>query len=204
MPADTSADPEFPLAEPDPAALEAFADLVLRRRTSLRMDRDREVPIELAERLCRLATWAPNHKKTWPWRFALLVGPARARLGELTADQLEAEGVTDEAKLAKARGKYLRAPMMVAVGCAPHPDPELHDENRDAVAAGVQTFLLGATAVGLASFWASGAPLRSAAVRELCGFDPDDRIVALVYLGWPVGDVPVPERPPVPLTVVDR
>lgn len=204
MPADATADPDFPAAEADPAALEAFEDLARRRRTNLRMDREREVPVELAERLCRLATWAPNHKKTWPWRFALLVGDARDRLGELVARQLVAEGVTDEAKLATARGKYRRAPMMVAVGCAPHDDPELHDENRDAVAAAVQTFLLGATAVGLASFWSSGAPLRSAAVRELCGFDPDDRIVALCYLGWPAGDVPAPERPPAPLTVVDR
>ena len=28
---------------------------------------------QLVQRLCRLATWAPNHKKTWPWRFALFV-----------------------------------------------------------------------------------------------------------------------------------
>jgi len=203
VPAETSVDPSYPPAEPDPFALEAFEDLAARRRTSLRLDREREVPIELAERLCRLATWAPNHKRTWPWRFAVLVGPARQRLGELTAEQLTAEGVTDEAKLDKARGKYLRAPMVLAVGAAPDVDPELHDENRDAVAAGVQTLLLGATAVGLGSFWASGAPLRSAAVRELCGFEPHDRLVALVYLGWPVGDVPVPERPTPRVAVVD-
>ncbi|HSL57663.1 MAG TPA: nitroreductase [Acidimicrobiales bacterium] len=204
MPADASIDPSFPPVEPDPFALEAFEELAARRRTTLRLDREREVPIDLAERLCQLATWAPNHKRTWPWRFALLVGGARARLGDLTAEQLVAEGVTDDAKLAKARTKYLRAPMMLAVGAAPHPDPELHGENRDAVAAAVQTLLLGATAVGLGSFWASGAPLRSAAVRELCGFEPDDRIVALVYLGWPAGEVPVPERPPAPVVVVDR
>jgi nitroreductase len=176
--------------------LATFTDLVTRRRTSLLIDRQRPVPDELVAQLCRLATWAPNHKKTWPWRFSVLTGDARVRLGELTAQQLIDEGVTNEAKLDKARGKYLRAPTIVMVAARPHyDDPELHEENRHSVAAGVQTFLLGATAAGLASFWASGAPLRSAAVRELCGFDDDDAIVALIYLGWPNGDVDPPQRP---------
>jgi nitroreductase len=176
--------------------LAAFTDLVTRRRTSLLIDRQREVPQELVMRLCRLATWAPNHKRTWPWRFTVLTGDARRRLGELTAQQLVDEGVTYEPKLDKARGKYLRAPTIVMVAARPnHDDPELHEENLHSVAAGVQTFLLGATAAGLASFWASGAPLRSAAVKEMCGFDPDDRMVALVYLGWPAGSVTTPERP---------
>ena len=51
--------------------LTLYEVLVSARRTSLRMDQGRAVPQELVDRLCRLATWAPNHKKTWPWRFAL-------------------------------------------------------------------------------------------------------------------------------------
>ncbi|MGY6501893.1 MAG: nitroreductase family protein [Acidimicrobiales bacterium] len=172
-----------------------FTDLATRRRTSLLIDRERPVPDELVLRLCRLATWAPNHKKTWPWRFSVLTGDARLRLGDLTAQQLIDEGIDHQPKLDKARTKYLRSPTVVMVATRPHGDPELHDENRDATAAAVQTLLLGATAAGLASFWASGAPLRSAAVRELCGFDDEDRIIALVYLGWPAGTVEPPQRP---------
>lgn len=179
----------------DVTALEQFTELATRRRTSLVLDRETPVPDDVVEHLCRLATWAPNHKKTWPWRFAALTGEARARLGEHTRDQLVAEGVTDPAKLDKAIGKYLRAPTILLVGCAANDDPELHDENRDAVAAAIQTLLLGATAAGLASFWASGAVLRSPAVLDLAGFDPTDRIVGLVYLGWPTGSVEAPTRP---------
>jgi nitroreductase len=176
--------------------LATFTDLATRRRTSLLIDRQRPVPDDLVLRLCRLATWAPNHKKTWPWRFSVLTGDARVRLGELTAQQLIDEGVTKEAKLEKARGKYLRAPTIVMVAARPHHDDhELDAENLHAVAAGVQNFLLGATAAGLASFWASGAPLRADSVKELCGFDLDDRLVALIYLGWPTGTVEIPDRP---------
>src|SRR5690606_33005866 len=124
----------------DVAALEQFTELATRRRTSLVMDRRSPVPDDLVAHLCRLATWAPNHKKTWPWRFAVLTGEARGRLGELARDQLVAEGVTDPAKLEKALGKYLRAPTIVLVASAAHEDADLDVENRDAVAAAIQNF----------------------------------------------------------------
>jgi nitroreductase len=182
--------------------LRPLETLVGRRRTNLRMDADRPVPLELVERLCRLATWAPNHKRTWPWRFAALVGDARARLGAAVADFDAGRGAPAE-KVAKARVKYLRAPLMLAVASAGDGDPVRRRENRDAVAAGVQNILLGATAAGLASYWGTGAVVEAPAVRALCGFAPEDDLVALLYLGWPIGEVPVPDRPPPWLHVVD-
>jgi nitroreductase len=175
--------------------LDDLETLVAGRRTNLRMDPERPVDDALLSRLCGLAMWAPNHKRTWPWRFAALRGAARARLGELLADALSAQGAA-EAKVSKARGKYLRAPVVLAVASAADPDAERAAENRDAVAAGVQNLLLGATAAGLASYWGTGAVTGLDEVKALCGFDRTDTIVSLIYLGWPVGDVPVPERPP--------
>ncbi len=168
--------------------------LVRTRRTNLRMDPDRPVPEELIARLCELATWAPNHKRTWPWRFALLAGDARARLGEVLATALVADGAAESA-IAKARRKYLRAPVVLAVASAGDADPIRDAENRDAVAAGVQNLLLGATAVGLASYWGTGEVTRLAEVKELCCFDEHDTIVALLYLGWPAEAAPIPARP---------
>ena len=46
------------------------------------VDRERPVPRDLVDELCALAAWAPNHKRTWPWRFAIAEGEGRARLGE--------------------------------------------------------------------------------------------------------------------------
>jgi nitroreductase len=182
--------------------LDRFEALARSRRTNLRMDPDRSVPTELLERLCRLAIWAPNHKRTWPWRFTALVGGARAKLGEALARSLDAAG-EPAAKVEKARGKYLRAPVMLAIAAVGDPDPVRRAENRDAVAAGVQNLLLGATAVGLASYWGTGAVTEVPEVRALCGLEPGDQLVALLYLGWPLGDVPVPARPEPVLRVVE-
>ena len=95
--------------------LALFEVLATSRRTSLKMDRERGVPVELVQRLCRLATWAPNHKKTWPWRFALFTGEGRAELGATIADALVANGFDDAKRLEKYRVKYLRAPAMLVV-----------------------------------------------------------------------------------------
>ncbi len=78
-----------------------------------------------------------------------------------------------------------------------------HAENRDAVAAGVQNLLLGATAAGLGSFWSSSMPEADAAVAQLCDWTEGTRTVAVVYLGWPIGEVPIPERPTPAITRLD-
>ena len=179
-----------------------FAALVRTRRTSRLVDQEREVPVDLVAELCGLATWAPNHKKTWPWRFALFTGDGRARLGRTMVDDMVDADVGDEGKRAKTLTKYERTPAILVVGCAPHDDELLDRENRDAVAAGIQNLLLGATAVGLASFWSSPAVTRPTRVLDLCGFGPDDQVVGLIYLGWAIDEATVPERPTMPITHV--
>jgi nitroreductase len=179
---------------------EQLAALIRERRTSLLMDRERSVEPVLIEALCDLACWAPNHKKTWPWRFAEFTGDGRARLGETMALDMIHADFSDDAKRDKTRRKYLRAPSVLVVGSTPHPNEMLHQENRDAVAAGIQNLLLGATSLGLASFWSTPALTRPPGVLALSGFEPEDGVVGVLYLGWPDGECPVPDRPEITIT----
>ena len=175
--------------------LDMLEALAQRRRSNLRVDPDRPVAPELVGRLVRLAGTAPNHKKTYPWRFRVVTGDSRAALGDALARDLEADGEENPAKVAKARVKYLRAPVVLVVAAAAGTHDVMTEENRDAVAAAIQTLLLGATAVGLASLWSTGAAAHSVGVAELCGLDPTDTVVGLVYLGWPISDPECPPRP---------
>jgi nitroreductase len=174
----------------------ALASLVRQRRTSMLVDRDRPVPEELVETLCELAQWAPNHKRTWPWRFAMVEGQARSTLGNTIADSMERSGDPAE-KVAKTRTKYLRVPVTLVVGSAPGDSPHRTAENRDAAAAGVQNILLGATSLGIASYWGSCPDAAHEPVAGLCGFEPGTHISALIYLGWASTAVEAPARPPV-------
>ena len=181
---------------------EQFADLARARRTSLLINREQPVKAEIIDELCALATWAPNHKRTRPWKFAEFTGAGRARLGKtMAADMVDAE-FGDDTKREKTRTKYTRAPSVLVVGCEPHANEMLHHENRDAVAAAIQNVLLGATALGLSSFWSTPALTRPPKVLELCGFDQEDRVIAVLYLGWPDGECTAPERPMLSITRV--
>ena len=163
------------------------------------VDRDRPVEPALVEELCALAACAPNHKKTRPWRFAYFSGEGRTRLGEtMVADMVDAD-FGDEGKREKTRTKYLRTPATLVVGCAPHDNELLDTENRDAVAAGIENILLAATSRGLATFWSSPALTSAPKVLDLCGFGPSDRIVGVIYLGWPTTEPVPPPRPEVHL-----
>lgn len=171
-----------------------LAELIRARRSSLLIDAQREVPRTLIEEILELVTWAPNHKRTWPWRLAVLRGESRRILGESIADVMAAQG-DDAPKVEKTRTKYLRSPIVIAAGAAAGDSPERTAENRYAVAAGLQNLLLGAQAHGLAALW--GSPMRgaNAAINSVCGFPADTEVIGLVYVGWPTGTVETPLRP---------
>jgi nitroreductase len=181
---------------------EQFVDLVRARRTQLVMDLEKPVDRTMVEQLCSAAVWAPNHQLTWPWVFAVFTGDSRRKLGEAAADAMQARGDA-EMKVAKTRTKYLRAPVIVVVGTLPGESELQTEENRDAVAAGIQNMLLGATALGLASFWSSAPKGANDAIGEVCGFAPHTHVTGVLYFGWPAREPNPGERPPPAITWFD-
>jgi nitroreductase len=174
--------------------LDDLGRLIRARRTSMLVDVDRPVPHDLVERMCELAQWAPNHKRTWPWRFAFVEGDARAELGNLIADAMAARDDPPD-KVAKTRKKYLRTPATLVVGATAGDSPLRSVENRDATAAGIQNLLLAATAAGLASYWGSCPKGANDPVARWCGFDEGTAVCGLIYLGWASTVVAAPARP---------
>lgn len=181
--------------------VEPIDDLIRSRRTSMIVD-DRDIELSVVEELCELASWAPCHKRTWPWNFALLVKSARGRFGETVADAMAAAG-DEESRVTKARTKYLRTPAVLVVASSPGDTPVRTAENRDATAAAIQNLLLAARARGIATFWSSCPRGCNDAVVNFCGFDSASAVVGIVYLGYSSKDVEVPLRPRARLAVFD-
>lgn len=181
---------------------EEFSILVAARRTNMFVDLERNIPRQLLDQLCTLATWAPNHKRTWPWCFAQITGESRARLGDIAADAMLRFGDSAE-KVLKTRTKYLRAPAILVVGSHSGDTLLRSAENRDATSAGIQNILLGATAAGLASYWSSCPKGANDDVATFCGFESDTYIVSIMYLGWPIRSADVPKRPPAEVHYID-
>lgn len=168
----------------------AVAGAIRNRRSNLNVDLDRPVPPEVIEDLLDLAVSAPNHYRTNPWRFVVLTGAARERLGDVVAREVGKQPNVTDAIRERQRGQFLRSPAVVVVASNGDDDPIKHFENKHAVAAGIQNILVGATAAGLASAWKSGPgmvdPAVSAVLKEELGLGAKDEIVGFVYLGYPI------------------
>jgi len=182
---------------------EELADLVRTRRTDMMVDKDRALDAGVVEKLCELAMWAPNHKLTFPWMFAAVTNDARERLSNCTADAMARDGDKPE-KIAKARTKFQRAPVILIVGTESGDTQLRTEENRDAVSAGIQNILLGATSLGLASFWSSCPKGVNDDIANFCDFKPGTHITAMIYLGYPQRQAPAIARPPVKIKTISN
>jgi nitroreductase len=155
------------------------------------------VPREVIEKLLDAAVQAPNHYKVRPWRFVVLTGSGRNKLGEVMAQSMKARfpQLTEEA-LNKERGKPLRSPVLIAVGVdKPTESKVLEIENICATAAACENILLAAHALGLAAQWRTGDAARDPMVKKLLGFSEDQHIISFLYIGY--SDV-VPDAAPRP------
>ncbi len=157
----------------------------------------RPVDREQIEQLLDAGVQAPNHYKVRPWRFVVLSGQARERLGEVMAEVFHRRFPTvDPAALQKERGKPLRSPVIIAVGVdAPSEPKVLEIENICAVAAACENILLAAHAMGLGGKWRTGGPARDPDIKDFLGFSPEQHLIAFLYIGYPEVDVEPAARP---------
>ena len=151
------------------------------------------VPRELIEKLLSAAVQAPNHYKVRPWRFVVLTGAARERLGDVMADSLKAEHPEyPPTAFDKERGKPLRSPLLIAVGVDKPAEAKV---NICAAAAAVENLLLAAHAEGLGAKWRTGAPATDPKVKQFLGFEADQHLIGFIYIGYSESSPELKERP---------
>jgi nitroreductase len=137
------------------------------------------------DELFELASWAPNHHLTNPWRFRVLGASSRARLMQLAESEQPGAAV-----------KLQRAPTLVAVTVVQSGEAEQDREDLLATAVAAYLVLLGAHDRGLAGYWRSVALLDDPRGREILGIGPEQTPLGLLYLGEPVQEQRVPPRAP--------
>ena len=144
-----------------------------------------EIDPEVLDELMELATWAPNHHLTNPWRFRVLGPRTRRRLMDMAEEREPGSAV-----------KLRRAPTLIAVSV--RQTGEAAQDREDLLATGVAAYLvlLGAHGRGLAGYWRTVALLDTPDGRSALGLGEDEAPVGLLYLGWPVQEQRVPERAP--------
>ncbi|HLJ64805.1 MAG TPA: nitroreductase [Stellaceae bacterium] len=128
---------------------------------------------------------APDHGRLKPWRFIIIRGDARARLGEVLAKTQPRD-----------REKPLRAPLILVVAAHLEASPKIPAvEQILAAGAAAQNIQLAAHALGFGTFWRTGWPAYDALVKAALGLAPDDAIIGFLYMGTPVAPPPPPGIP---------
>ena len=151
---------------------------------------------EHIEQIIRAGARAPDHGRLRPWRFVVLEGDARARLGDAMADMLKKKfPEAQAAQLDVERGKAMRAPTIIAVAAKITQGKIPEIEQITAVAAGVQNMFLAAHALGYGAMWKTGGAAYDDSVKTMFGLAPEDHIVALLYLGTATVKGPLIEAP---------
>jgi nitroreductase len=145
------------------------------------------LPRAVIMKLLEAGNRAPNHYKVRPWRFVVLTGNARNKLGDVMAAS-QADRLPDlpPEGMDKTRALPLRAPVLIAVGVdKPTESKVLEVENICAVSAACQNILLAAHASGLGAIWRTGEWARDAKVKAFLGFEADQHITGFIYVGVP-------------------
>lgn len=161
----------------------------IRNRRDLEAFAPEAPPREVIERLIAAATWAPNHRRTEPWRFHVLAGAGRDALADAIASWAAASGMP-EGIGTSARSKLLRAPVALFVTQIAADTAEREREDYAACWCALQNLLLAAHAEGLAAHLSTGGILDYAATRAHLGLAEGERVVSLVNIGRLAADAP--------------
>ncbi len=179
------------MSDPNPV-IEAIRSRRSIRKMRLDLSPTREQVTEIIE----AATWAPNHHLTEPWRFIVIAGEERRRLGEALAEAMVLVFPdTPKEKLELERTKPLSAPVILTVVSAVRVGPKiLEQEELIAAGAALQNVLLAAQALGLSTMVRTGAHSYSERMRRFLELREDESLVGMVYLGYGSEPQPIGKR----------
>ena len=150
--------------------------------------------------ILKIATRVPDHKKLAPWRFIVFEGAARARMGDIFAEacQLEEKEPPSRVRLDLERGRFMRAPLVMAVISEIKPKPGA-PEWEQVLSAGAACFntCLAANALGFGTCWITEWMAYSQAVRAALQLKDSERVAGFIYLGTALEKPEERERPDV-------
>lgn len=153
-----------------------------------------EITREELERLLSVTSFAPNHKKTRPWRFHVFTGEAKNALGEKLASVYKE--TTDPEKFLENKMKSIqeKAVQSQVVICIVHhisqsvPEWEEHA----AIAMSVQNLWLKATELGIGGYWSTPSLVRH--LDDYLSLEENENCLGFFYLGKTDYEFPVKEH----------
>ncbi len=137
------------------------------------------------ETILAAASRVPDHGKLAPWRFLVIAGAARDRVGALIAGTFAAD-YPDAApeRLAQERSRLTHAPLVVAVVSRAAPHVKI-PEWEQVLSAGAATMnlVIAANAAGFATSWLTEWFAYDRRVLDALGLAPWEKLAGFVHIG---------------------
>ena len=173
-------------------------DFLLTRRSILARMMDGPGPSEEdLRKILEAGMRVPDHGRLTPWRFIVIRGDAREKMGEVLAETFKKnnpDAIEEQVEIERER--LTRAPVVVAVASKvvkEHKIPEW--EQMLSSGAACQTMLIAALSMGYAAQWITEWYAYDPTVKAALGLEPDDRIAGYLYLGSEAGEATERARP---------
>ena len=157
---------------------------VLRGRRTIDQYIQTPVPNELVREAVEVATWAPNHYVSEPWRIILPGAATVQRIVDLCAEMVAAEKSQELGE--HQRNAWSEKPGWLIVTCTHNEDELREREDYAACCAAVQNFMLYLWKAGVGSKWTTGAITREPRFFDIIGVDEDAAfVVGMIWFGYP-------------------
>ncbi|MFN2262232.1 MAG: nitroreductase, partial [Psychroflexus sp.] len=148
-----------------------------------------EISKEELNEVLESANWAPNHKHTEPWRFKVLQGESKLKLGEYLADKnAEIEGKNSAFKAKKIISKFEQSHSVLAICIKTHPEIIAEWEEIAAVAMAVQNMWLTAFNLKIGAYWSSPKLIHH--LNGFFNFETNEKCLGFFYMGKFDGELP--------------
>ena len=156
----------------------------LRGRRTIDQYIQTDVPEALVLEAIEVATWAPNHYVSEPWRFILPGDETVNRIVDLNAEIVAAKKTPEHGE--HKRKAWSQKPGWLIVTCKRSDDSLREQEDYAACCAAVQNFTLYLWKAGVGSKWTTGAITRDERFFEVAGIDAGSEfVVGMLWFGYP-------------------
>lgn len=146
------------------------------------------IPDEQIKKLIELADWAPTHGRTEPWRFFVYTGAALKQFAIAHADiywQHTPEDKRTTTAFENLQHTTDNVSHLIIATMKRGTNPKIPKlEEIAATSAAMDNILLGATALGISSFWSTGGMTHHPALKEHLQLSEEDLVMGLIYLGY--------------------
>ena len=163
-----------------------LSDFLLKRRSVVVRNMEEPGPSsEDLENIMRAGMRVPDHGRLTPWRFIVIRGDAREKMGSVLGDafrKANPDCIDEQVEIEEER--FVRAPTVIAVISLTNPDHKMPEwEQILSSCAACQNMLTASLGMGFAAQWITEWYAYNDDVKAALGLEPTDKVAGFLYLG---------------------